>query len=163
MIELNLKVIAISLANFIILLFVLNKIFFSKLSLFLDNRKEELRDKFEKIDEENKKILGEKNKLYKEELNIKKEGSKIIQEFKDKAMEERAIALNRTKDEIEGLREKAKKNLEDEEIRFQKRLKSISMDLSTEICKKVLKEVLDEESQKKIIDSFINRLEKTDV
>ncbi|MCM1990075.1 hypothetical protein [Oceanirhabdus seepicola] len=163
MIEINLKVIAISLVNFIILLFVLNKIFFSKLIIFLDNRKEEIRGSFEKIDDENKKIIGEKNKLYKEELNIKKEGSKIIEEYKEKAMEERNRTLIRTKDEVEELREKAANNLKDEEVRFQKRLKAMSMDLSTEICKKVLKEVLDEESQKKIINSFINRLEKTDV
>ncbi len=163
MIEINLKVIAISLVNFIILLFVLNKIFFSKLIIFLDNRKEEIRGKFEKIDEEKKIIIGEKNKLYKDELNLKKEGSKIIEEYKKKAMEERERELIRTKDEVEGLREKARKNLDDEEVRFQKRLKSMSMDLSTEICKKVLKDVLDEESQSKIINSFINKLEKTDV
>ena len=163
MIELNLKVIAISLVNFIILLFVLNKIFFSKLIIFLDNRKEEIRGKFEKIDEENKKIIGEKKKLSKEELNIKKEGIQIIQEYKVKAMEEKNRALIRTKDEVEELREKARKNLEDEEVIFQKKLKSSARDLSTEICKKVLKEVLDEESQRKIINAFINKLEKTDV
>jgi len=163
MIDINFKIIAVSLVNFIILLFLLNKIFFSKLIKFLDNRKEEIRSKFEKIDEENKKIIVEKNKLNKEELNIKKEGIKIIEEYKKRGLDERDRALIRTKDEIEQLREKNRKNLEDEEIRLQKKMKSISMDLSTEICKKVLKEVLDEESQRKIINSFINRLEKTDV
>ena len=39
----------------------------------------------------------------------------------------------------------------------------MSMELSTEICKEVLKDVLDEESQRKIIDSFISGLEKIDV
>lgn len=163
MIEINLKVIAISLVNFIILLFVLNKVFFSKLIIFLDNRKEEIRHNFEKIDEDNKRIIGEKNKLSKEEQNIKKKGSKIIEEYKEKAIEERNTVLIKLKGEVEGLREKARKNLEDEEIRFQKKLKSMSMELSTEICKEVLTDVLDEESQKKIINSFINRLEKTDV
>ena len=131
--------------------------------LFLDKRKEEIRSNFEKIDEENKKIINEKSMLSKEEINIKKKGNKIIEEYREKAMEERNNLMTKIKDEIEILRERSKKNLEDEKFIVQKNMKSMSMELSTEICKEVLKDVLDEESQRKIIDSFISGLEKIDV
>lgn len=163
MLEIDFKVVILSSINFLLLYFILKKMFFSKIIVVLEKRKNSIKEKFEKIQMEQSEIIQEKEALKKKKSDIVDEGKRIIDDFRKSGMESKKEIIQNAMKEAAVIDEKAKKNAEEYETQYFDRMRESTVEISAEICKRVLGDVLDERTQGEIIDAYIERLEKEDV
>lgn len=145
---------------FVLLLFLLKKIAWKPLLSALNSREQSIKDAVEqaenlKIDAENmiaenKKIMAEANTQSMKIINEAKEMStKIGDEIKAKATKDSRKLIEQAKIEIKNEKDAAMDDLRNE-----------VSDLAIKSAEKILKDTLDEDKQKKIVNDFISQIPK---
>ncbi|NMB56482.1 F0F1 ATP synthase subunit B [Candidatus Beckwithbacteria bacterium] len=154
----NLPVLLGQIVNFLVLLFVLKKFIYNPILKTLDERSKLIKDGA-KAAEDNLKKQAEIETKEKEVLKkAQKQGDELIKKAKDEALNLKNDILVEAKKEAEKVAEKQKKELQDEFIKQQEVLKKQTIDISTQIAKKIMQEYLDEGREKNIIDKQLKML-----
>jgi len=159
-IDVNPGVIFWTVVTFVILLIVLKKVAWKPILAALDQREASIRESLEKAEK------------------AKEESEKILQANQEKlakADEEAKKLVNKSRQYAEGLKEQMLKDSKEQaqkiitdatlEIERQKEtafeeLKSQVAEIAVKAAEKILKENLDNETQKKIADNYINEITK---
>ena len=90
--------------------------------------------------------------------NSHAEATSIINNAKDSGAKERELIIGNAQNEAKSLKDKAKQDIEQERADALKSAQDDIASLSIEIASKVIKKELDENSQKDLIDSYIEGL-----
>lgn len=142
--------------NLLILYFLLNKLLFSKLTPFMDKRANKIK---ESLDE------AEKAKLYAESIRVEyseklkqvhKDIDKMIEEAKIKANKESEDIIKTTWDEANQMISKAKAEIEKDRDKMVKEIRSEVAGLAILAASKLIEANLDNETNKKLVEKFIN-------
>lgn len=143
---------------FIILLFILKKIAWKPLLQALHSREQGIRDSIEQAEQlkkdseelmqQNKKILAEANT----------QSMKIINESKDAANKLREDLMAKAQADSRKLIEQAKIEIQQEKDSAMADLRNEVSDLAIKAAEKILKDNLDENKQKKIVNDFISQI-----
>jgi len=156
--ETDKSVILLTLANFVILVFVLKHFFWDKIKAALDARESYIEQRIVEAEEESEKAriyLLENERIL---STSKQEGNKIIELKKDKASKiyneiiadadkEARIIMSRASLEIEREKEKA-------QYEIKKQVVNLAIDIST----KALEEKVQESKQRELINDFITKV-----
>ena len=141
--------------NIIILYFILRKLLFKPITKHMDDRSKKIQEALD-LAEEAKKKVDEMKSEYDAKLKLaKEEGNKIVEDYKKMADKEYEVAVLTAKKEADLIIQKAKQELEVEKEQLISEVKKEMSDLVLNASEKVLKENLENESNRKLISDFI--------
>jgi F-type H+-transporting ATPase subunit b len=150
-------------ANFGILIFILNKFLYKPVIKILDQRNKKIQDSIkaaEKNLEEKAKLEEFKKKV---KLEAEKEATEVLSKARKQADQTSKQMLLEAKEETQALTgkefENLKEKLKDEETRMKNRIGNLVVDMTA----KVLERTLTPTEQHKIIDRELKILKKTKV
>lgn len=145
---------------FVILLFLLKKIAWKPLLSSLHSREQSIRDTIDQAEKLQKDAqdLIEQNKRNMAEANA--HSMKIINDAKDMAGKLRDEIMTKAQEDSRKLIEIAKTEINQEKETAMSDLRNEVSDLAIKSAEKILKENLDPEKQKKIVNDFISQIPK---
>lgn len=157
--ELQLGKVIATIINFIILLLILKKFFWSKIEILIDERQKFILNKINEAkekEEQAEKMIIEKEVALKE---ARIEGKKITEKRKNQADKIYDEIINEAKNSAKIIEEKSRLELEREKLKAMEEIKGKSVDLAITLSKKIVEKELDEKNQKEILDKFIENFE----
>ncbi|WP_436512939.1 F0F1 ATP synthase subunit B [Clostridium thermobutyricum] len=157
--ELQLGKVIATIINFIILLLILKKFFWSKIEILIDERQKFILNKINEAkekEEQAEKMIIEKEVALKE---ARIEGKKITEKRKNQADKIYDEIINEAKNSAKIIEEKSRLELEREKLKAMEEIKEKSVDLAITLSKKIVEKELDEKNQKEILDKFIENFE----
>lgn len=151
----NVKSIIIQGTGFIILLFVLKKFLFGKISAVIQARTDEVRNTYEKT--ENDRAEAERIKLeYEKRLSdAEAEAAVRIQEAVNKGNRISEDLVKRAKEEIESIRAKAQEGIELERKKALAEIKNQVVTLSILASSRIIKQSISPKTAEKLVDEII--------
>jgi F-type H+-transporting ATPase subunit b len=149
--------------NFAIIAFILAKFLYKPILKMIDDRKKKIEDSLKITD----MLKEEEEKTEKKRTEIldkaKKEAGKIIEEARDTAKKKEAEILEDAKKDAEQIIVKGKKDLDLEKAEVEKYLKKQTIEIASDMAKRIIMKALGDSEHQKIIDNKISdiiRLEK---
>jgi len=145
---------------FFLLLAVLRIFLWNRFLMLLDARKERIASELKAIDTAKSDVEKLKNNYDGRIANIEEEARQMIRsaviEGKKAAQEVRENA----QEDAERLFEKTRENIKVEAAKAEERLKNKIVDIAIEAAEKVIEEKLSETGDRKLVEGFINKLER---
>lgn len=143
---------------FVILLFILKKVAWKPLLSSLHSREQTIRDSIdqaEKLKKDSEDLL-EQNKKILTEANT--QSMKIINDSKEMSNKMRSDLMSKAQEESRKLIDQAKVEIKQEKDSAMADLRNEVSDLAIKAAEKILKDNLDENKQKKIVNDFISQI-----
>ena len=160
-IGINWEVLLAQLVNFGIL-FVLFLIFMPKIRAKLDQRSERISESMKQADQI-KQQLANTEQLVKEQVdNARKEGQNILAQAAQIGERFKEEAKAEAKKEAEGIVAKARAEIEMERDKAIDEVKREFVDLTIKAAEKVVKETLDKEKHRRLIEDVLEQASKGD-
>lgn len=152
------KVILIQILGFLFLFFVLKKFLFGRVGEFLEKRKQEIKENYEKIERESKELESLKKEYQAHLLNIEEEiKEKLVSSIKEGEKLKQEI-ISQAREEAVKIIEKGKKEIEIEKEKTLMSLKEDIVNLTITALNRIIPEILDEEKHRVLIREFIDNL-----
>ena len=147
------------LVNFTIILVLLNLVLYKPILGMLEKRKKKIQeglDVEEKMRLEWEKMDGKKAKLMEDARN---EGLKLIDEAKKQAKGEEHVILEETRKKSDDMIAKAKMEIAELKLSMERQVRHDAVDLSVEMTKRILGNVMSKELQHTIVKKQMKDLE----
>ena len=143
---------------FVILLFILKKIAWKPLLSSLHSREQSIRDSIDQAEKLQKDALDliEQNKRNMSEANA--QSMKIINDAKEISGKMRDELMQKAQEDSRKLIEQAKSEIKQEKESAMSELRNEVSDLAIKSAEKIMRESLDENKQKKIVNDFISQI-----
>ncbi|MBT6119902.1 F0F1 ATP synthase subunit B [bacterium] len=158
MISTNLFEITFQIVNFLILLWLLNKLLFKSLVSYLDKRQDIIKSDLELAKSnklESEKIIEKQNESLQQALL---EAKSIREKAEDSSKKERELSLEKTKEEAARILENTKKEIKLDFQRSKNDLISQVGNITIELTKKVLKKEVSKETHQELLNSYIETI-----
>ena len=148
-------VVLVCISTFLIVM-IAKKFFWDKLLTLISKRQALIQENIDssvqiKEAEDIKEQYVEKMK------NAGKEAHSIIESARAEASEEKQQILQQTQNEVSRIKERAKEDIERDKRNAEKEMKDAISSVALEAAKKLVSKEMDEETQKKYIDDFIDK------
>ena len=148
-----------SIITVLVLILILKHFFFEKVKKFMDERKAQVEEQFQKA-EETENQAREKLDEYNEILaGAEKEKRVIIADAMENAKLQANSVLDEARKEAADIREKSRLQIEREKIAARKEIHNEVGDLAVQLAEKILESELDEDAQASVIDEIISKSE----
>ncbi len=148
-----------SIITVLVLILILKRFFFEKVKRFMDERKAQVEEQFQKADEaENqaRKMLDEHNEIL---AGAEKEKRAIIAGAMESAKLQADSVLDEARKEAADIREKSRIQIEREKDAARKEIHNEVSELAVQLAEKILENKLDDDAQASVIDEIISRSE----
>lgn len=148
-----------SIITVLVLILILKRFFFEKVKRFMDERKAQVEEQFQKADEaENqaRKKLDEYNEIL---AGAEKEKRAIIAGAMESAKVQADSVLDEARKEAADIREKSRIQIEREKVAARKEIHNEASELAVQLAEKILENKLDADAQASVIDEIISRSE----
>ena len=148
-----------SIITVLVLILILKRFFFEKVKRFMDERKAQVAEQFQKADEaENKarKKLDEYNEIL---AGAEKEKRTIIAGAMENAKIQADSVLDEARKEAANIREKSRIQIEREKAAARKEIHNEASELAVQVAEKILENKLDADAHASVIDEIISRSE----
>lgn len=147
-----------SIVNIIILFVLLKKILFKPVTNMMNARTEKIKKNIE--DAQNNKVESERLMAeYREQLEkLKDEANTIINNAHQKAQTEAEDLLKKTKEEAENILQRAREQGQRETEKALEDIKNQVASLAIEAASKVIEKNMDNESNRKLVQEFIDEV-----
>ncbi len=155
-ISVNLWNILISLANLLLLFWIIKKFLYGPVKKMLDSRKEKIDGTYKRAEEAEQTALLHK-KEYEEKLSgAKEEADEIIHSAVQTAKDREKDILTEAKSEADRILQRAEENAALELKKAESTIKDEIVEISTLLSEKILKREISAEDHQSLIDDFIN-------
>lgn len=155
-ISVNLWSILISLANLLLLFWIVKKFLYKPVKKMLDTRKETIDGSYKRAEEAEQTALLHK-KEYEEKLSgAKSEADEIIHSAVQSAKDREKDILTEAKSEADRILKRAEENAALELKKAENTIKEEIVEVSTLLSEKILKREISAEDHQTLIDDFIN-------
>ncbi len=148
------------LLNTLILIFILSKLLYKPVKKFMDGRakriEENLRLASEAKEESRKLRQDYETKL----AEIKKEGDQILERAHKKALESEIQIVREAREESEVIKKRTHEDIEKTKESVKEEIRKEILEISTMMARKIVKETLDEERKKQILEETIKEMEE---
>mgnify|MGYP005774137517 CR=1 FL=1 len=142
--------------NILILYFILKKILFKPVTKYMSDRSNKIKEALDMAEEAKKKV-EEMEKEHQARLKeVKEQGVLIMDTYKKKAENEYNSIIEKAKQDAEIMIKNTRNELEVEKEKLINDIKGEVTELVLAASKKVLNENLDEKTNKKLIQEFLN-------
>ena len=147
--------------NFIVFLIIFKKFIAKPFGAFIteEKRKQAEADKALESAKKQEEVMTKKMQKMENDQNIKM--NQMIQEVKDEAAALKKQMTSEAHDEIKEMKEKAKKDVQRERSEIERGMQDKVIELSFYIVNRSLKEVLSDDSKKKITTAILKNLPKS--
>ena len=146
---------AFTVLNILILFFILKKLLFKPVTNHMSNRTKKIQEALDAA-EESKEMVRQMKIEYDEKIKAAKdEGQKVIEMYKKMAEKEYNSIIETAKTEADQMISNAKAELQVEKEQLITSIKGEISDLVLATSEKVLKENLDDDTNRKLISEFI--------
>jgi F-type H+-transporting ATPase subunit b len=146
--------------TFGLLLLLLSKTAWKPILKALDTREESIRQSIERAEEaktESERFLGESRKSISE---AEARAQQVINEARELAEKLKSESVARTNAETNKMLEKAREEIERDKQQAISQLHGLVAELAVKAAEKILDEAIDESRQKKLVENFLNSLQK---
>lgn len=146
--------------NFVIMVVLLTKFLYKPILKALEERRKKIEEGLQYA--EKMKVETEKNEKKREEiiLEAKGEARKIMEEGKKSGRIVEAEIIEKAHKEAQEVIAKGRSELSLERIEMEKQLRGQTIDIATSMVESILRQILDKNYQKEIINKKIRELEK---
>ena len=154
----NIKAIIIQAVGFLILLFILKKYLFGKISAIIKERSEGVKNVYAKI--ENDKAEAERLRIeYQRKLSdAETEAVKRIQEAVNEGSRVSEEIIKRAKEEIELMKVKAKEGIDQERKKALAEIRNQVVTLSLLASSRLIRQSISSQTAEKLVDDFIEEI-----
>lgn len=154
----NIKAIIIQAVGFLILLFILKKYLFGKISVMLNERSEGVKKVYTKI--ENDKAEADRLKIeYQRKLSdAEAEAVKRIQDAVNEGSRVSEEIIKRAKEEIELMKVKAKEGIDQERKKALAEIRNQVVTLSLLASSRLIRQSISSQTAEKLVDDFIEEI-----
>ena len=152
------KLLLAQIVNFVILLFLLKKFLYKPLINLMNNRRQKIEEGLEKArkgEEEFQKIQELRDK---ELAKVQKEAEVIIQKAREVGDKKQQEILKEAEEKTKKIIEEAKGRIEIEKEKMLKEVRQDVADLVVTATEKILKEKVDKNKEKEMINEVFNKL-----
>lgn len=146
--------------TFLFLLFVLKKIAWKPILTALNEREDAIRESLEKAEkakEEAQKILQENQASL---LKAEEESRKIIEQTREYSQKLKDQMMKESKEQAQKIIQDASSQIEQKKEEAFNELKTKVAEIAIQAAEKILKETLDKDSHKKLVDRYIEDITK---
>ena len=154
----NFKAIIIQAVGFLILLFILKKYLFGRISAMLKERSEGVKNEYTKI--ENDKVEAERLRIeYQRKLSeAEAEAVKRIQEAVNEGSRVSEEIIKRAKEEIEWMKVKAQEGIDQERKKALADIRNQVVTLSILASSRLIRQSISVQTAEKLVDDFIEEI-----
>ncbi len=148
--------------NFLILLFLLNRFLFKPVMGIMQKREQNIAERIERAEQKEREAEEEAERYRQKQEDFKKRRDDEILAAEEEAKEIKQQAVREAKEEARKLREQWEEALQRDKEEFLSRLRG---EVGQEVCdtsKAVLAELANEEMERRIVDTFLQRFSDMD-
>jgi F-type H+-transporting ATPase subunit b len=161
--ELNLNMMIYQIINFIILMFVLGWIFNKFIRPMLKKRSDDIKNSFAEIEKQKLEVEGLKKECHDQLDQIKKSSKAEIEKATVEGSHIKEAIKGEALRESEQLLEKARREIEQEKQKALSEVRREVATLSILATRQLLKREIDETTDRKLVETFIDDLGKTEI
>lgn len=141
----------------LLLLFIVLKIFlFKPVNKIMDERTRSIQNDIDSAKKSREEAEALKQKYADDLSNAKEEARRIVMKAQDDAAAEKAVLMERSKEDADKLVADANKAIENERRRVLQQAQSHIADLAIEAASKIIGENVDDEKNRRIVDEFLS-------
>lgn len=141
----------------LLLLFIVLKIFlFKPVNKIMDERTRSIQNDIDSAKKSREEAEALKQKYADDLSNAKEEARRIVMKAQDDAAAEKAVLMERSKEDADKLVADANKAIENERRRVLQQAQSQIADLAIEAASKIIGENVDDEKNRRIVDEFLS-------
>lgn len=147
-----------TIANLLILFFVLKKLLFKPVTEFMEKRANNIKEMFETAQSNKEQSENTKAELKQQLDKAVEEADKIINEAKARAEKQYEEILNKAKEDAKAIVEKAQREIEIERKTMLDDLKAQIAGIALAAATKVIQKNMDTDTNKKLVEQFIDEV-----
>ena len=148
-----------SVITVLVLILILKHFFFEKVKKFMDERKAQVEEQFQKADEAENQARKKLDKYNEILAGAEKEKRTIIAGAMESAKVQADSVLDEARKEAADIREKTRIQIEREKVAARKEIHNEASELAVQVAEKILENKLDADAQASVIDEIISRSE----
>ncbi|MBF1171342.1 MAG: F0F1 ATP synthase subunit B [[Eubacterium] sulci] len=148
-----------SVITVLVLILILKHFFFEKVKKFMDERKAQVEEQFQKADEAENQARKKLDKYNEILAGAEKEKRAIIAGAMENAKIQADSVLDEARKEAADIREKSRIQIEREKAAARKEIHNEASELAVQVAEKILENKLDADAQASVIDEIISRSE----
>lgn len=148
-----------SIITVLVLILILKRFFFEKVKRFMDERKAQVEEQFQKADEAENQARKKLDKYNEILAGAEKEKRTIIAGAMENAKIQADSVLDEARKEAADIREKSRIQIEREKAAARKEIHNEASELAVQVAEKILENKLDADAQASVIDEIISRSE----
>lgn len=150
-----------TLANTVTLFLVLKKVLFKPVMKMIEDRQNEIDTMYQKADDCQKQAEALQTQYEEKFALASQEAERLVKEAVHRGHDREAEIVRQANVEAAAIRDKAAADIAQEKKKAVAEAKGEISDLAMEIAEKVIGKTLDDNEQKRLVDSFINELGDT--
>jgi F-type H+-transporting ATPase subunit b len=154
----NFKSIIIQGVGFLILLFVLKKFLFGKISAMIKARTDEVKNTYEKIEKDRAEAERLMLEYQKRLTEAEAEAARNVQESINEGNRIRDEIVKRAKEEVEQIRVKAQESIEQERKKALTEIRNQVVTLSILASSKIIQQSISQKTAEKLVDDVIEEI-----
>ena len=154
----NIKAVIIQAVGFLILLFVLKKYLFGKISAMIKERSEGIKSAYTKIDDDRLVAERLKGEYQKKISDAETEVARRIQEAVNEGSRVSEGIIKRAKEEIELMKVKAKEGIDQERKKALADIRNQVVTLSILASSRIIRQSISSQTAEKLVDDFIEEI-----
>ena len=145
---------------FLIFLAIMRVFLWKRFLGILDKRREAVSSEFKRIEESKEALSRIKNEYETKLAEIDTEAREMILEASERGRKAADQIIAKAEQDSGKLIEKAKANIKDELAKAKDELKNSVVDLTIKVAEKIIQEKLSEKSDRKLVEDFIEGIDK---
>lgn len=150
----------VCISTFLIVL-IAKKFFWDKLLTLIENRQALIQENIDSSIQIKKEAEDVKAQYDEKMKNAGKEAHEILESARQGASQEKQQILEQTQNEVSRIKQQAKEDIERDKRNAEKEMKAAISEVAMEAAKKLVEKEMDEETQKKFVDDFIDKAGNT--
>lgn len=154
----NIKSVIIQGVGFLILLFVLKKYLFGKISAMIKARAEEVKNTYAKTEQDRADAANLVKEYQKKLAEAEAEAAKKVQEAINEARKLSEELFKRTHHEVEQMKVRAQESIDRERNKAIAEIRSQVVDLSIMASSRIIQQTISHQSAEKLVDDFIEEI-----
>ncbi len=148
-----------TIVTFLIVLFILRKVAFSRIQALIDARRDRIRAALDEADKAREEARALRESVREEREEAKAEREQLLEETRRQAQEQARRAREEAAADLQRRLEENQKAVEAENRKFREEIRRDVVELTLLASEKVTRKTLDEKDQRRLIDETIEELD----
>ena len=145
--------------NFLILVYLLKRFLFNRIINIMDERENQIKERFEKAEEQQSAAEKELEKQREMKEKLEQEWDDKLAEINEEIKSKREEMMENAKNSVDKARQNWQEAINKQRSSFLREMKKLSSQQIWKVSRKVLSDLADENLEKQLVNSFLEQLE----